>query len=66
MRRKEFLDNLNELDMSQKKFSEFAGCSYQAVKQWKDHNIPNWVERVLHLIKILQDNASIANKYGLR
>ena len=62
MTRKEFLDRLRILKISQKQFSEIAGCSYQAVKQWKDNKIPKWVSLLLDHIKILQS----ANELKLR
>ncbi len=62
MSRKEFVDRLKKLDISQKQFSEIAGCSYQTVKQWKDNKIPKWVSLLLDHIEILQS----AKKLKLR
>jgi len=54
MSRKEFLDRLKKLEISQKQFSEIAGCSYQTVKQWRDNKIPKWVSLLLDHIEILK------------
>jgi transcriptional regulator with XRE-family HTH domain len=62
MSREEFLSRLEKLKISQKQFSEIAGCSYQTVKQWKDDKIPKWVFLLLDHITILQS----AKKYTLK
>lgn len=66
MTRKEFLERLDQLKLTQKDFSLIVGCSHQTVKQWKDYKIPRWVVLALNHLKILQDNVSLANEYGIR
>jgi len=54
MTKTELKEKLKQLKMSQKDFAQFAGCSYQSVKQWKENNVPNWVTIVIEYIEVFQ------------
>ncbi len=54
MTKTELKDKLKQLNLSQKEFARFSGCSYQAVKQWKENKVPNWVNIVIEHIEMLQ------------
>lgn len=62
MSREELLGRLEKLKISQKQFSEIAGCNYQTVKQWKNDKIPKWVSLLLDHIEVLQYAKKVANK----
>jgi len=65
MTKKELIQRLKILGISQKDFAEYIGYSHQAVKQWKDGKIPLWVSLVLDHFEIIRDNKKLARKYGL-
>ncbi len=54
MTKTELKDKLKQLNLSQKEFARFSGCSYQSVKQWKEHKVPNWVSIVIEYMEMLQ------------
>lgn len=62
MTKKELKEKLKQLELSQKEFSQFAGCSYQTVKEWKEDNVPNWVTIVIEHIEVLQSAKKIICK----
>lgn len=62
MTKKELKEKLKQLQLSQKDFAEFAGCSYQAVKQWRGNNVPNWATIVVEHIEVLQAAKNIICK----
>lgn len=65
LKRKEFLERLDLLEMKQKEFALFVAYSYQTIKQWKDNTIPNWVPILLDYLEMLQKNSALAKKYNL-
>jgi len=66
MKRKDFIEKLSDLKLTQKEFAELSGCSYQTVKQWKDNKIPKWVDLLLTHMRILKENVSLAKTYGIK
>lgn len=66
MKRKDFIEKLSELKLTQKEFAELSGCSYQTVKQWKDNKIPKWVDLLLTHMRILKENVALAKAYGVK
>lgn len=54
MTKTELKEKLKQLDLSQKEFAQFVGCSHQTVKQWKEHKVPKWVSIVIEYIEMLQ------------
>ncbi len=65
MTKTELKEKLKQLDLSQKEFAQFTGCSYQAVKQWKEDKVPNWVNIVIEHIEMLQAAKKIICKNNL-
>ena len=66
MTKTELKEKLKQLRMSQKDFAEYAGCSYQSVKQWKEHNVPYWVTIVIEHIEVFQAARNIICKNKLK
>ena len=62
MTKTELKEKLKQLRMSQKDFAEYAGCSYQSVKQWKENKVPNWVIIVIEHIEVFQAARNIICK----
>ena len=63
MTKTELKDKLKQLNLSQKEFARFSGCSYQSVKQWKEHKVPNWVSIVIENIVEWLDTNYNKNRY---
>ena len=59
MTKTKFKEKLEQLKMSQKSFADFAGCSYQTVKQWREDNVPNWVPIVVEYLEVLHSAKKI-------
>ena len=53
MTKKQFIKKLDEYTMSYSEFSKLIGYHYQTVKQWKDGDIPYFVEIVFEYLDMI-------------
>jgi len=63
MKKKDFNERINNLNLNQKDFAEMIGYSHQSIKQWKDNKIPKWVSIVLEHFEELNVKKEKYNKY---